>query len=438
MSLPEPGPRILLFDLTRHIHLPGYLRFLVRFWVERDLAGELSLLVWHTFPGEHPDIAELAEMAPRRNVRFVALETAERKQKLRLELEPEKQAIEFTELLARGSAAQFGAVFDWELLARYARTTRADRLFVLYLDQYLPLLAAGLEPPAPIAGIHFASRFQYAEQRLDRGAPVNPARALRERFVLTRALRQSTLDTLFVLDPYAVAAIQRLPRGDKARFLPDPVELPIATSSQTAAMKQALGIEPGRRVLLLFGSLSERKGLAPLLEGLHRLDPTTAGQLCVVLAGVAHPSQREKLDASIAALTQVQPVQVVHRYGFVPEGDLPALFGVADVALTLYPNHAGSSGVLLLAAAAGKPVLGTEFGAIGGLIRDYELGITVRVGEPAAVRAALTRVAESDPAQLASRAGQRRLIVERRPERFAELIFESLGVNVRSAAASPR
>jgi hypothetical protein len=69
MTASAAVPRILIFDLSRHIHLPGYLHLLVEFWCHNVSAGELSIVTWHTFLRSHADVVRLAEQAPRRPLR---------------------------------------------------------------------------------------------------------------------------------------------------------------------------------------------------------------------------------------------------------------------------------------------------------------------------------------------------------------------------------
>ena len=55
----------------------------------------------------------------------------------------------------------------------------------------------------------------------------------------------------------------------------------------------------------------------------------------------------------------------------------------ADLVMAPYPNHQGRSSIILWAAAAGRPSLGTESGGIGYVIRQQNLGWTCDVSNPA-------------------------------------------------------
>lgn len=49
--------------------------------------------------------------------------------------------------------------------------------------------------------------------------------------------------------------------------------------------------------------------------------------------------------------------------------------------LAPYIYHVGSSNIIIQASVAGKPVLGTDFGLLGKIIKEYRLGITVNVND---------------------------------------------------------
>ncbi len=58
----------------------------------------------------------------------------------------------------------------------------------------------------------------------------------------------------------------------------------------------------------------------------------------------------------------------------------------ASFVLTLYHHHMGSSGALVRASAAGRPVLSTEFGLLGHLTQAHQLGFTCNVDHELALR----------------------------------------------------
>ncbi len=427
---PADSLDLMVFDLSRHSHLPSYLQYLIESWCAHDLGGRLSIVVWHTFLRDHGDVVELARRAPRGNIRFHTLSKGERKKKAALETEASGMAIAFPELLRAGREGGYAAFYDWELLSRHAEQLKARHSLVVHLDHYLPLLATGISAPTPVSGIYFGPTFHYGA--LAPGEPVThdvQAQWLRQKFVLARALRHRQLHTLFFLDPFAEKEARRFANGEKGVYLADPVRLDPASPEQVTTLRAELGIGPGRRVFLLFGHLTRRKGIHQLLQALHQLSPQLCQQTCLLLAGTINPAYQVQLEAELNALRIRRPVQVVEQYSYVPQTDLPATYGLADVVLAPYPRHAGMSGVLLLAAAAGKPVLCSAFGLMGEIARGYGLGLTVDATQPAEIAAGLARFILEPPETLCDAAGMQRLADEHRAERFGATILSQVRRN---------
>jgi glycosyltransferase involved in cell wall biosynthesis len=116
------------------------------------------------------------------------------------------------------------------------------------------------------------------------------------------------------------------------------------------AARRRLGLDD-RFLVLCFGFLAPYKGLELALDaaGLLRDD------IAVVVAGGEHPRLSE--GAGYGAELRARYGDVAHFTGWVPDGDVAAWFGAADLCLFPYPSPFASSGVLALALAHGAPVL---------------------------------------------------------------------------------
>jgi hypothetical protein len=91
--------------------------------------------------------------------------------------------------------------------------------------------------------------------------------------------------------------------------------------------------------------------------------------------------------------------------------------------LAPYQRFVGSSGVLLWAARAGRPVLAQEFGLIGKLTRDNHLGIAVDSGDPTKLAREIGRMIESGPSTFFDRTAAARFVAAQTPQRFASLVL---------------
>jgi glycosyltransferase involved in cell wall biosynthesis len=143
-----------------------------------------------------------------------------------------------------------------------------------------------------------------------------------------------------------------------------------------------LGIEPERKVLLLFGMIDRRKGIYPVLEALQQLLPTEQAQLALLLVGPLAEADRVAVTTAIATLHQASSLQIVLRDQFIVDDAIQSYFAPADLVLALYQRHVGMSAILVRAAAAGKPVLASDYGLMGRIVAEHRLGLTVDSTQP--------------------------------------------------------
>jgi glycosyltransferase involved in cell wall biosynthesis len=158
--------------------------------------------------------------------------------------------------------------------------------------------------------------------------------------------------------------------------LPDPT-YPGADNSKQSSRKR-LGLPVERTILLFFGELRENKGPDILLKAV-RLLPS---EVLVVFAGRPAGSfslrdwEQEVLANGVDGQTRLD-------LGHIPDELVPVYFGAADAIVLPYRrSFLATSGVLQWAAAAQKPVIATDVGEIGDLVKRYELGLVTEPENP--------------------------------------------------------
>ena len=343
---------IVVFDLEITGHHPGYIRHLLRHWPDPNTT--LTLVVSPEFLQAHGDVVQTKTDAA---VTWSPI-----------------TADELRWYTASKSAPLRRAWIEWQLFCRYAKKVHADHGLVMYIDRFQLPLALHLPIPCPISGIYFRPKFHYTNFSNHRPAKGEWLKAQREQLLWRSALRHSKLRTLFSLDPLAVEPLCRLNSSARIRHLPDPVET-YPSSSLTISLKQTLGIDPQRKVFLLFGVLDKRKGIYQILAGLKQLSESQQAQITLLLIGpLAEPKQR---GAEIQATEHDTAVQIILQDRFVPDEQIQPYFEIADVVLALYQHHVGMSAIVVRAAAAGKPVLASDYGLMGELVKRYSLGIAI-------------------------------------------------------------
>lgn len=398
---------LMVFSPWCYGHHPTYLRHLISYWCQQQLSGTLNIVVSEQFLREHADIVALTKKCDdRQSIQFVTIATSEQ-----------------ADLEATTSGWK-RAFKQYQLIRKYASLLKATQGLIIYFDSCQLPLVLGLKLPCHFSGIYYRPTFYYScfgdsiptwQERLQH---------LREQIFLWRLLHHPQFKTLFCLDPLAIEPIARLGDRDRLMHLPDPIELSDSDEFSAAKLRANLGIEPHRRIFLSFGRLSEgRKGIPQLVEAVALLSPDLQQQVCLLFVGEPN---REQLAAWLTPIRQLATVQIVDLYGYVPEADVNAYFQLADVVLAPYQRHVGMSGILLQAAAANKPVLSSDYGLMGELIRRYGLGLAVDSTIPSEIAKGLTRLLVESPDNLVDRVKMREFAVANSAERFASTIFQNL------------
>ncbi len=360
------APRLLLFDLYHRGHHGQHIRVLLDYWTQHDLPGQLDIVVSQALCARFPELVETAAAAPGATIHPV-------------------EEVGLREKTGRMAVLQNDRHIG-RLLRRAVAQHRPDHAMLMYFDHLQFSLATGLRFGFPVqfSGTYFRPSFYYRQQDESPASVRTVLDDLQKQTLLRLALRNPHIDTLFTLDPYAVAPIERLGTGTCVVHLPEPFEADMPQGDAPEHTRRRLGVEEGREVLLLFGSLDVRKGVLELLDALQALPETLARRACLVMAGEMDAGRAEMLEA-IAALRQQGALQVVHLDAFVSDEEMHNLFRTAALVLLPYQHHVGSSGVAVRAAAAGVPVLGPRYGMLGTLIRDRTLGLSVDTTQPAAL-----------------------------------------------------
>lgn len=432
---PAAQPRLLLFDLDYRGHHPGYLQHLLTYWIEQRPAGCLDVLVSQTFLEHHPQIVALANQLPDQSpdqspnqepdqapsrIRFVAL--TEREQ---------AELVDSADLEQSFQGRVQRAFQEWRLLQHYTRQLGTTHCLLMYLDTVLLRLALGSNLPCPFSGIYFRPLFHYSQ--FANYQPVRRERLWqwRDRVCLARLLRSNQLQTLFCLDPLAVEALNQLDSQHRALYLPDPVQVTAQPDQDATSLRQSLGILPNRKICLLFGVLTERKGTHQLLAAIEKLPPALCEQLCLLLIGPIPADQQQWLEARVDQITTFRPVQIICRHEFVADHNVQPYFQLADLVLAPYQRHVGMSAILVRAAAAETPVLAADFGLMGEVTRRHHLGVTVDATDPDAIAIALEQLLSRslDPIALdpiANPAQMQQFAEQNRADRFASQIFQHL------------
>lgn len=315
------------------------------------------------------------------------------------------------------------ALSRWWVMRRHLRAADCDEGLFLEFDHLSLPLALGLPfgRGATVTGILFRPSVHY-----DRDTPASLKERLRDarkNLLYRLMLRHPALTRLHTLDDaFPAFARHRYRNGWKVTALADPAHPHVEIAP--ADRRLANEVPPDRMLFVLFGVLTERKGVLALLRALAALDPKTAARTAVIIAGEIDPPLRTDIEAAHAALSDNQPAlwcQLAGRHLTI--GEIAALIDRADVVLAPYQRFVGSSGVLMWAAGRGRPVISQDYGALGRLVREHRLGLTTDTTNPGALARAIERAVAGEIAGQVDRASMTAFAAARSPEAFSSTIL---------------
>lgn len=324
----------------------------------------------------------------------------------------------------------------WWVMRRYLRRTHAKTGFFLSIDHLSLPLALGLRAGgAAIGGVLFRPSVHYrtiGPYRPSRGERI---RDLRKALLYRLMLLNGAIKSVATLDPYfADFAAANYHRGRKVHAVADPV-FPVAdVADRDRRLANRL---PGDRIrFILFGSLQRRKGVVELLDAIKLLDGQTGARVAVMIAGRIDDEVRACVLASARHVAATRPDIWLHvEDRRLASGEIQALVEGCDVVLAPYQRFVGSSGVLLWAARAGKPVLTQDFGLLGRLVRDHGLGAVADVTNAGALATALADIVHAGPAHCLDREAAARFAAISTPQAFSAAVLAG-GDIARAATAN--
>jgi glycosyltransferase involved in cell wall biosynthesis len=267
---------------------------------------------------------------------------------------------------------------------RYANSWKADIVHVLYMDHnvipiFLLNLTRKFRKLSQFVGLLFWPYF-VEEVAVNHNTSKMIYRAL-NRLLLRKLLISNNLAALFVLTSnireYIIKSLKlSQPYTDRIIPIPDPVLMFVDICSPNEARRR-LNLPKDSTILLFFGVLSKDKGFDLLLEAIRNSEKRFT--LLVAGRGTAFDlafieNFRQHCSSSVDIVTRIE---------HIPDSEVPYYFLSADATVLPYrKSYIGMSGVLQQSCGAGKPVIASDVGEIGAMVKQYNLGI---LGQPESI-----------------------------------------------------
>ena len=273
------------------------------------------------------------------------------------------------------------AELDLTLLRDLAVQYKAQRLLLMQIDAYQFELGRVLLENAgfKVWGILFAP---FHRQYEDGSTPVKwlklLLRAGRKMGQMTWLLRNPNVEKLFFLNHKAAVQTHKNYFGERFEYLPDPINNGIVIDESVETLKEKYKIPQNRRVLLIYGHLSPRKNIPNIMASLAYLSAEQKSQICIFVCGEAEEGYEQVLKTAIETAEKTQSkVAFVKNFHFFDAQSTHEVIKLSDVVLVPYLHFFSSSNILGLAAKYDKPLISTQLGIMGELVRQYQLGVGV-------------------------------------------------------------
>lgn len=298
---------------------------------------------------------------------------------------------------------------------------RPDRVYMVNLDHCDKVIALLGSPFQEVrfSGMMMSPKYHRAMMGL--GPPGRSDRVYR--WLFHRMLRCRSLHKVTVIDEcfYEYAQQANFEKYKKLQFVPDSGELHGNETKMDARL--ALGISSERFVILIYGSLTARKGIRELFRAVA---DERFKQVTVLLAGSPDETiESVLLEPATEALMNRK--QLIVKRGFHDNLEEFRVFRAADVVWVGYVDgFYGSSGTFYQAGSIGLPVLAMQSGLIGWLVERYRTGLVCDPYDVENVSAVISRLLDSP--ELCNQLGEngRRLAQGHTGRRFSESVCEAI------------
>jgi len=259
------------------------------------------------------------------------------------------------------------------LLRKKVKEYNADTIFAITLMSLLPF--AGFLVPVKISGIIYKI-YLYTWKNESWKSKIAD---VTKYFLFTKSKQYSKV---FILnDAISAKYLNRKWNSRKFLFLPDPF-LPIPVMN-TFDFRQRYNIPKDFFIFAHFGSIQKRKGTLDVLESIHLIPEEYRKQILIVIAGKVDDNFRDLFYRKFNTLPFQNNVLIIDD--FCSYSLFASLCLCSSAILLPYTDTYQSSGMLGYASQFNVPVIGTQDGLLGKLIRRYHLGEVCAMKKPEAI-----------------------------------------------------
>ncbi|WP_319502709.1 glycosyltransferase [uncultured Draconibacterium sp.] len=304
----------------------------------------------------------------------------------------------------------------YDLLLKYIDKIKPEKCILLYFDRFIKALIKN-KPNTELYGILFSTGLRENKHLSFR----TKFKYLRKKFRRRLYTRNNSVKKIFILnDSEGVDILNKQNKKNIFFYLPDPII--IHDEDTNFNLRAKYNISKSKKIFLHFGSFRNSKGTIEIIESLNLLTPKTSATSCLVLAG--KPKNDSIKKQILETIKKNNGTQVVYIDEFISNAKMKALFNQCDHILMPYKNGSASSGVIGHAIVATKPVIYSNSGLIGELIKNNWMGEHVERVEPEEIAKAIEKSLNTHYPVIDNNS----FIESHSPNNFAQTLLENLNI----------
>lgn len=298
------------------------------------------------------------------------------------------------------------------------KTKPVDYVFLPYIDYCLYALGLLGSPfgRTQWGGICMRPSFHYSE--FDVVAPA-PKMAAVKRQLFLNLLKINSLKYIYTIDEllHRYVVNKNLKLANKIVYLPDPVEV-IGAETYYSSRKK-LDLKCNDKVILVYGSLDERKGLNELTDFLIK-NPSLHSVHLLVAGAVTESFKLCEGFKNILQLVKDGRCLLIDKY--VDKLEEQCFFSASDIVWLGYKNHYSMSGVLVLAVKFSKPLIACNEGLIGWYAKIVDNGIIIDIKKEEQLKSAINTLCAMPTSKIKSK--NKKIFELHKWSHFTELILK--------------
>lgn len=205
-------------------------------------------------------------------------------------------------------------------------------------------------------------------------------------------LKKNRYDTVMLLNTHKyVDYYNNKFHTNKYKYLTDPVTTDLTKGS---SLRDSLNIPMEAKVFVHLGVMGRHKGTLNLLDAIRMLSEEDANDNYFIFGGKVLDDIRDEFYKKLEKL--VSSYHIIVYDEFCKYELFCSLYKTCDYVIFPYLPRPNSSGLLGNAALYGKPVITTDGGAMGDLVREYHLGRLMPDNNPDSIFNAIKNPQPSD------------------------------------------